>query len=366
MMKKLISLLLALMMLAAMTTAAFAEGSLAYAFTLDDYKATFDMLAVEQLGVTPEWTEANGVTVAKTAGYTDVEVYTNAAGNVTALQFGLESSGAALETDANNFGMMVSLTAMTALMLEDPTFVTTGVNTFMSGLAELITTTSAKAESVPIGQLYSDTRIICGSAFTLAMGYGNTAKTAVVMQFTMAPAADGAEAPAGNDAEKTPVVFADAFSFLPTVYQNMLQMILSTANRSISWSQNGQVLTGTIPDYPAIVLTTNEAGQVAKISVEVIFNEANVLTKAQLFGESLAYASMTALLLEDASFASDNAAFQLKLMTLVSEVSTAMENAEVGKTLDSYFTYGTTWCAMEATNLNADESRMVFTVVPIE
>ena len=174
-MKKLISLLLAVMM-ALTTLPALAETSLsdlfsgfttgatteeAFPYTAEEYKATFDMISGLLLSVTPTWKTEGNVYTASIPGYADVVVETNAAGNVTKLSTGMGFSTSDT-SGAEKLGMLIALVSLASKGTEDLAFLENSVdftNAIVQVLYELLSRI-AEALNGPVtstGEVYGDT-----------------------------------------------------------------------------------------------------------------------------------------------------------------------------------------------------------------
>ena len=126
-MKKFLSLLLAAMLCLCALTPAMAENLTVttekpFTFTLDSYKAMYNMVAQSVLQVTPVWTtdEATGNVIVTTEGFSDVTVTVDENNNVTGVNTLLKATDADLQDKANAYGMIVAVAGMSAAMLENP------------------------------------------------------------------------------------------------------------------------------------------------------------------------------------------------------------------------------------------------------
>lgn len=93
-----------------------------FAFTLDSYKETYDMIAQSILQVTPLWTtdEATGNAVVTTEGFSDVIVTVDENNNVIGVSTLLKVTDADLQEKSYAYGIIVAVAGMSAVMLETP------------------------------------------------------------------------------------------------------------------------------------------------------------------------------------------------------------------------------------------------------
>lgn len=128
-MKKLVSMLLALMLCLCGLTSAMAETATettveVFPYTVEDYKTWFDTFSSSMFEVTPAWVTAeDGKSIAVTvAGYGDVKVELNDQGQITCFSSNLIATEDTVETTSNAFGQLVALIALSSKATEDLSF----------------------------------------------------------------------------------------------------------------------------------------------------------------------------------------------------------------------------------------------------
>lgn len=187
-MKKLVSLLLALVlslgcMLPAMaeTTETVEAPAVPFTFTLTDFQTWFDLfITTTGLGITPVWTTSeDGLTVeADAQDLGKIVVTLNADGQVTCL--GLDSILTLdnIQVGAYFFGVSVGLTTLAAKAAEDPTFLADEANATQmeAELTNLVNTLSARTNEALTGTI-SETGVIAGHTATVSMSFDMTNMT---------------------------------------------------------------------------------------------------------------------------------------------------------------------------------------------
>lgn len=149
-MKKLVSLMLALVLCVCTLTPVMAEGlgssllaqfttTATFDYTLADYQTMFNMLCSGTLSVTPVWTVEGTDNVATIEGYGEVIVTVNADGAVTKLSTSKVCTADDISNSANALGMLVAVTALSSKATEDISFVTEeNINAYTEELLNLL------------------------------------------------------------------------------------------------------------------------------------------------------------------------------------------------------------------------------------
>lgn len=361
-MKKLLSLLLALTMLFTMVTAATAESTATpFSFTLDTYKTTFDQMITSSLGVTVVWVDANNSAIAAADGIPALVVEADANGCVTALVLDHQVSVANASDAANVFGQMISLSAMTALMLEDANFLSTGMTEFLEKEVDLVTSVSSGAESVPAGSLYTEDRVVCGTTCTMSMGYTDESKTGIRLVFTMVNG--GVEEEPAE--EEVSVELADAFNFTVSDYRTYFDSIVSSAGLTAEWIETEQATVIAIPNYPLIYVTTDASGAVTGILTGAEMDSSDS-DASNIFGQAISYASIPALLLADPDFANNMGTFISSLTSLLLEAANALETVETGEMAEVSDVVSGGYVTIGMGMTEAGQIEMAFYLLPIK
>lgn len=147
-MKKLVSMLLALMLCLCGLTSAMAETATettveVFPYTVEDYKTYFDVLGYNLFGEAPVWaaTEDGQSLVATIESWGVAVVMLDELGQVTSLGTTIDiSMEGDVTTESNKFGQMVALIALSSKAAEDiNSFTEENINTFTNSLMTLIT-----------------------------------------------------------------------------------------------------------------------------------------------------------------------------------------------------------------------------------
>ncbi|MBR3763660.1 MAG: hypothetical protein IKK57_03810 [Clostridia bacterium] len=200
-MKKLVSLLLAVM-LAVTTLPALAETSLSdlfsgltsgqtqqepFPYTVGEYKATFDMLSINVISVTPTWATDGANATATMEGYGDVIVETNAEGYVTKLSTSMTVS-ANDASAANKLGMMIALVAMSSKTTEDISFLAANSEGYTTELVNGLYALLGDLVSAMNGPISNTTEVYGDTAtYTLSIDMSDMANVLMTLTFTYEP-----------------------------------------------------------------------------------------------------------------------------------------------------------------------------------
>lgn len=192
-MKKLVSLILALILTLGCMLPAMAETTAApatFTFALSDFQTWFDLFITSTgLGITPVWTTSeDGLTVeADAQDLGKVVVTLNADGQVTCL--GLETILTLdnIQVGAYYFGVSVGLATLSAKAAEDPTFLADEANATQmeAELTNLVNNLSARTNEALTGAI-SETGVIAGHPATVYMSFDLTNMT-LVFGYTYEP-----------------------------------------------------------------------------------------------------------------------------------------------------------------------------------
>ena len=183
-MKKLLSLVLAAMLCLCALTPAMAETAVeTFPYTLENYAAYFNYLALSMFGVEPEWAAdyETGAAVASVPGYGEVIFGMDANQNVNEIMTIVSmdmNDTAAVQTKSNAFGQIVALAALSSKAAEDiNSFTEDKINTVTNELVAMINEMMGKIADALTGNMVSNQKEIDGNLCTFFMQIDATAMT---------------------------------------------------------------------------------------------------------------------------------------------------------------------------------------------
>lgn len=193
-MKKMLSVLLALVMILCACAPAFAtEAAAAFPFAAESYNTMFETLVAVSTQATCETVKADDVTYVITTLDTDVVVTADADGKVLTMK--LEKSYTLdkldqFQDDAYNVGQALAAMALAAVCTDNMDILSdAGINQYTNDLVSLITNTVQLLDFTQAASTASDSVSYGGTTITCTYSF-DTAANSFVMSFVAVPTAE--------------------------------------------------------------------------------------------------------------------------------------------------------------------------------